>query len=99
MAKTKAKTIGNATLTSATNLVFYERTTLIEIDCHYVKAKVLGGEITTYFVKSEDQLTFMFTMLSRTLEWIAFVTSLTHLTYMIRLEGSVANPLELIRID
>lgn len=40
---------------------FHKRTKHIKMDCHYVIDNVLSGEITTKFIKSEDQLVDMFT--------------------------------------
>ena len=43
------------------NLAFDERTKHIEIDCHFIRDKVLMGVIFTLHVSSSDQLADIFT--------------------------------------
>ena len=45
----------------AGNLAFHKRTKHIEIDCHFIRDKVLMGVIYTPHVSSSDQLADIFT--------------------------------------
>jgi len=57
----------------------------IEIDCNFIREKIVSRDIKNQFVISNNQLANIFTY--NDLELIIFISSLIHTTYMHQLEN------------
>jgi hypothetical protein len=45
----------------SSNPIFHKRTKHIEVDCHFIREKIISGIIKTSFIRSNDQLADMLT--------------------------------------
>ena len=70
-----------AALHIPSNPVFREWTKHIEVDCHFIRLKIVSECITTSFVNSSDQLADIFTKSLRGPRIKYIVTSLVHMIY------------------
>ena len=71
----------------ASNPVFHERTSSIEVNCHFILEKIALGCMTTSFVNSSDQLADIFTKSLRGLRIQYICNKFGVYDLMLQLEG------------
>ncbi|KAK9090466.1 hypothetical protein Sjap_023643 [Stephania japonica] len=65
----------------AQNLVYHARTKHIELDIHYVRDKVLAGQLGIHHVPTQDQLADIFTKCFPVLGFNIYGTKLVSVWY------------------